>query len=125
MNKNALTLHPNNKTLFLAPFVPGTATQMWTYNASTYQLSVMKLCLSTPPIKTYAQVCGRISSYNGFDATTTPGYCFSVNKVCAYVRVCVCVCVCVFTPGYSFSVNKVCVCVCEHADWPRHFCSYM
>ena len=79
MDGGALTLHPNNRTLFLAPFVPGTSTQQWTYAADTGRLSVAGLCLSTTPVRTYVQVCGRIATYNGFNAATTPGYCFSVN----------------------------------------------
>lgn len=68
-----LTLDPATGTLSLAPPAPGSPTQRWAYTIATQALSVGGLCLSTPPARSYVQVCGRIESYDGFDATTTPG----------------------------------------------------
>jgi hypothetical protein len=37
------------------------------------------LCLSqAAPVHVYIMLCGRITSYNGFSATSTPGYCLSL-----------------------------------------------
>jgi hypothetical protein len=80
----ALTLNATDmQTMYLAPFAgPGAnPLQVWAYNASSGALSLPAagLCLSTPPVRVYAQVCGRITSYNGFDAVESmDGYCIVV-----------------------------------------------
>jgi hypothetical protein len=76
-----LTLFPN-ATLQMLPLVPGgSPAQTWAFNATTRQLSVPSVgqCLSTPPQRTYALVCGRITTFDGFSADDAiGGYCLSV-----------------------------------------------
>ena len=75
----ALTYKPDVRALYLAPFT-GAAQQVWRYSPATGQLLLVAdgLCLSLPPVPVYAVVCGRLESYAGFDAVTTPGYCLNL-----------------------------------------------
>lgn len=75
----ALTLNATNLALYLDTPQEGNALQSWTYNATSMQLSANGLCLSTPPQRTYAIICGRVTSFDGFNALTYPGYCFEID----------------------------------------------
>lgn len=83
MDNWALTLNTTDmQTLYMAPF-NNTVNQVWNYNVTSGLIGIpgYNLCLSTPPRKVYAQICGRITSYNGFDATEPMnGYCFQINE---------------------------------------------
>jgi hypothetical protein len=77
----ALTYKPDARALVLAPFT-GAPHQVWTFSPASGQLLLTgdNLCLSTPPVPVYAAVCGRLETYAGFDAVTTPGYCLNLNE---------------------------------------------
>ena len=75
----ALTYVKSDKALVLTPFA-GAPTQVWSYAPASGQLRLVAegLCLTTPAVPVYAVVCGRLESYAGFDAVTTPGYCLNL-----------------------------------------------
>jgi hypothetical protein len=70
----ALTVNSTNNALYLGTPQAGNDLQIWTYNSSSMQLSVNGLCLYTPPQKTYAIICGRMTTCDGSNAITYPGY---------------------------------------------------
>ena len=81
----ALTL-VNGSVLQLAPFT-GAPAQVWAFNASSGQVALPALgrCLSLPPRRKYVQVCGRVTSFNGFDSTQPmAGYCVVVDHAGAW-----------------------------------------
>lgn len=79
----SLTLMPNATLQMLPLGQPGgSPNQTWAYNSTTGALSVPAagLCLSTTPLHTYAIVCGRITTFDGFTANDAiGGYCLSVS----------------------------------------------
>lgn len=77
----ALTINATNNALYLTTPQVGNILQHWTYNTSSMQLSINDLCLSTPPQKTYAIICGRVTTFDGFNAISYPGYCFQVDHL--------------------------------------------
>ena len=82
MDGKALTLDGDSGLLVVAPFT-GAASQLWTRNDTARSFALRGVaggCLSTPPVETYVQVCGRITSFNGFNAIDKmPGYCIKLN----------------------------------------------
>jgi len=58
----------------------GAPSQRWTFDAASGAVrSATSLCLSQlKPSLTYAQVCGRMGGYDGFNPATTPAYCTAV-----------------------------------------------
>ena len=58
----------------------GSPAQTWAFEAATGLVrSALGLCLSQlKPSLTYAAVCGRVGSYDGFNPATTPAYCAAV-----------------------------------------------
>jgi hypothetical protein len=67
-----------NMSACISPLSPS---QTWSYDASTGLLSVDGQCLSTPPTYVYAQVCARITSFNGFSAQSAmDGYCLWLDE---------------------------------------------
>ena len=83
MDNWALTLNTTDmQTLYMAPFT-GIVNQVWNYNSTSGLISLpaYDLCLSTLPQKIYAQVCGRITSFDGFNAQSAmQGYCFQIQS---------------------------------------------
>ena len=77
----ALTINATNNDLYLTTSQVGNILQQWTYNSSSMQLSINDLCLSTPPQKTNAIICGRVTTFDGFNAISYPGYCFQVDHL--------------------------------------------
>ena len=66
-------------TVALLPAQPDAPAQQWSVDDSGLVRSALGLCLSqVKPSLTYAQVCGRMGGYNGFNAATTPAYCTAV-----------------------------------------------
>ena len=81
----ALTASGAGSSLALLPAAaPGGSAlpgQLWRYNASSQLVAApaLGLCLSQlRPTEVYAQVCGRVGAYDGFNAATTPAYCLAV-----------------------------------------------
>jgi hypothetical protein len=66
------SLAPSASSLTLQPW-KRLPSQSWFYNSSSQQLSMMDHCLSTPPVRSYVQVCGRVSTFHGLDSLSA--YC--------------------------------------------------
>lgn len=72
----------NNATAGLVMAPCGQSNQTWVYNASSLQLQLSGtgLCLGFSSPVPYVQVCGRITTYNGFNAAANQdGYCLRVD----------------------------------------------
>ena len=75
----ALEANPATGTVALVPAQPAAPAQQWAIDASGLVRSAIGLCLSqVKPSLVYAQVCGRMGAYDGFNAATTPAYCTAV-----------------------------------------------
>ena len=64
-------------TVALLP-ASGAPSQQWAFDGGSVR-SASGLCLSqSKPSLVYAQVCGRVGNYDGFNPVTTPAYCTAV-----------------------------------------------
>jgi hypothetical protein len=82
LNGDCVTVQAGTGALVVAACgAPAPAAQTWVYNATSGQLRLAGtgMCLSTPVPLAYVQLCGRISTYDGFRGPQAPaGYCLSL-----------------------------------------------
>ena len=69
-----------NGTLFALPVAGNDPGQSWNYNMTSGQISLRSGagCVSIPPQKRYARICGRVQSLSGFDGSLT-AYCLEIQ----------------------------------------------